>query len=188
MKLPQLQSILPGRSMMFVALGLSLAIGWYFYNASGVADHLTKRNFNYLNQIGSNIDASIDAAGEYGKFLNKRTMVADIYRQYRDEFKRRSSRYATQSQERKDSLLAVKPPSSRDVLKHAISETFEGMKSNLVEDGHLVSDPKNVVIEISEEQLELAKENKNSQEADLGRRLSASMKIVSLARTVQKPA
>jgi hypothetical protein len=55
MKLPQLQSLLPGRGMMFVALGLSLAIGWYFYNASGVADHLTKRNFNFLNQIGSNL-------------------------------------------------------------------------------------------------------------------------------------
>jgi hypothetical protein len=62
MNLAPLKALIPSRGMLFVLVGIGLALGWYFYNAERTADHLVKRNFNYLNQVAININAIADAA------------------------------------------------------------------------------------------------------------------------------
>ncbi|MEP6390257.1 MAG: cache domain-containing protein [Halioglobus sp.] len=188
MKLPQLQSLLPSRGMMFVALGLSLAIGWYFYNSSGVADHLTKRNFNYLNQIGSNLDASVDAAEQYVRFAGKTTFAAGILREYWSEFERVEGRYELDVR-KKDHLLSIAKPSPEKVLKHAVSEVLMEMKSRLVSDGHLVSDASNVSIEINEEQgksqpVKASSQTSNPQKDEKGEELGQAAVWLSLPAKV----
>ncbi len=68
MKLTPIQALVPGRVMigMLVVIGLSLA--WYLNSAGATADHLTRRNFNHLNQIGQNIGASIETLGRQVRF------------------------------------------------------------------------------------------------------------------------
>jgi hypothetical protein len=62
MNFAPLKVLIPSRGMLFVLIGIGLALGWYFNNAERTANHLVKRNFNYLNQVAVNLNASAEAA------------------------------------------------------------------------------------------------------------------------------
>ncbi len=61
MNLQPLKILVPGRAMLVMLLLLALGLGWYYVSSSAQGSHLVRRNFNHLNQITANIDASVDA-------------------------------------------------------------------------------------------------------------------------------
>jgi hypothetical protein len=72
MNLQPLRVLMPGRVMLVMLLLLGLGLGWYFVTSSARGDHLVRRNFNHLNQVTANINASVDALRAQVKFNQAR--------------------------------------------------------------------------------------------------------------------
>ena len=68
MNLQPLRVFLPGKVMLAFLAFLGIVMGWYYLSSQAKADHLTKRNFNFLNQVAVNINASRNAAKQAMSF------------------------------------------------------------------------------------------------------------------------
>ena len=151
MKLPPLQSLLPNKGMTLVIMVLALLVGWYFYHASSNADHLIKRNFNSLNQIGANIDASISSARQIGSF-NRKEIWASIYGNYKKSLDADQEKYNNcvngVGPLCKNSILSPLPANSDRILEKSITTALEELRSRIVDDGYLASSSKDISIEV----------------------------------------
>ena len=67
-----IKAFLSSRGMLVMIAALGLVLGWYLlFKTQGTQDHLVKRNFNFLNQIAVNMNASVESANEAVRFNNR---------------------------------------------------------------------------------------------------------------------
>jgi hypothetical protein len=121
--------------MLFVLVGIVLAIGWYLYSAERTSDHLVKRNFNYLNQVASNINAIVDAAAEAVPF-NSGNVQACI----RKEFGVLLKTASVPINPANDSVIKQRIDRASQ-LRVATETCLEKTRSRLINQGALVDDP-----------------------------------------------
>lgn len=141
--LSPLRSLVPSRLMVGCLALIAVAGGWYYFSSESKADHLVKRNFNYLNQVASNINATTRAV-EAALVFNSNALYECLEKELGAGESYVGVRYFGKQRE-----IVLK--GGQEGLRTALSACVNTVKQRLLRNGPMIQDSRDMEVVISVE-------------------------------------
>ncbi|MDJ0879690.1 MAG: hypothetical protein QNI86_13820, partial [Halieaceae bacterium] len=139
-----LRTLVPSRIMVGCLTLIGVAGGWYYFSSQAKADHLIKRNFNYLNQVASNINATTQAV-EAALVFNNSSIYACLEERLVEN--PATSGGAESGQDKQNAVAAAE----MDDLRTALTACLNAVKQRLLRNGPMIQDSRDMEIVMSVE-------------------------------------